>query len=117
MLFFYLPLWGFLSNKGVYSRRRFGQSVSVTAAQLALWSKFGWLGTITMPACESAPMAWPCSPSLEARVPSAPLAQFDRVLNQPLHQGGIELSFGRWAAKCHLERGVAVGGRGSPAQL
>ena len=37
VLFFDLPLWGFLSNKGVYSRRRFGQSVSVTAAQLALF--------------------------------------------------------------------------------
>jgi DHA1 family tetracycline resistance protein-like MFS transporter len=44
VLLFYLALWGFLANKGVYARRRFGQSVAQTAAQLSL---FGLVSTIS----------------------------------------------------------------------
>lgn len=44
VLCFYVALWGFLSNKGVYARRRFGISVSQTAAQLAL---FGLVSTLS----------------------------------------------------------------------
>ena len=44
VLCFYLALWGFLSNKGVYARRRFGLTVPQTAAQLAI---FGLVSTIS----------------------------------------------------------------------
>ena len=44
VLCFYLALWGFLSNKGVYARRRFGLTVGQTAAQLAI---FGFVSTIS----------------------------------------------------------------------
>ena len=43
VLFFYLALWGFLCNKGVYARRRFNLNARHTAAQLAL---FGLVSTV-----------------------------------------------------------------------
>ena len=35
VLFYYFSLWGFVANKSIYARRRFGQSSAQTAAQLS----------------------------------------------------------------------------------
>ena len=43
-LFFYVALWGFLANKGVYARRRFQMTAPQTAAQLAI---FGLVSTVS----------------------------------------------------------------------
>lgn len=35
--FYYFALWGFIANKGIYARRRFGQTSGQTAAQLTVF--------------------------------------------------------------------------------
>jgi hypothetical protein len=51
VLCFYLALWGFLSNKGVYARRRFKLSVPQTAAQLALFGLVSTISQVSTPDC------------------------------------------------------------------
>ncbi|KOO32609.1 hippocampus abundant transcript 1 protein [Chrysochromulina tobinii] len=64
VLCFYLALWGFLSNKGVYARRRFKLSVPQTAAQLAL---FGLVSTISQSVGLRLARKWLSEPQIARR--------------------------------------------------
>ena len=44
VLCFYVALWGFIANKGVYARRRFGLTAAQTALQLAIFGLVSAVG-------------------------------------------------------------------------
>ena len=59
-------------------------------------------------ACRTAPFAWPCAPSAEARTPARPFEQFERVMMVTAHPDDESIGSGTLARFAQLGREVTI---------